>query len=323
MQIGGLRLVNPLILAPMAGITNLPFRLLAKEFGAALVYSEMVSGHGLVRNHKHSRRYLVSRPAEKPLTVQLFGADPVVFAEAARIAVEAGADVVDINLGCPVKKVVRAGAGCALMREPDLVKRILRKVRRAVNVPLTIKIRAGWDERQVNAVQIARIAEDCGVDAVAVHGRTRSQGFVQPADWNVIARVKAAVSCTVIGNGDVRTPADAERMLAQTGCDGVMIGRAARGNPWIFARINHYLTHGQALSPPGLAERKAVILRHFELLGEYYGLPLALLHMRKHLGWYTQNLPHSSAFRRLINTARSRDEFLQMIDDYWRLLQQS
>ncbi len=320
MQIGKLKLKNPLILAPMAGITNLPFRLLAKEYGCGLVFSEMVSSHGLVHHFKHNNRYLMSHPAEKPLAVQLFGADPDILAAGAIIAAENGADLIDINMGCPVKKVVRSGAGSALMREPRLVERILKKVRRAVNVPLTVKIRAGWDTAQINALEIARIAEGCGVDAISIHGRTRTQGFTGAADWQLIRKLKETVSCTVIGNGDVKTPLDAGRMLSQTGCDGVMIGRAARGNPWIFDQTGRYLASGHCPPAPGLAERKSVIIRHFELFGRYYGFEPALLHIRKHLIWYTQSLPGSANFRRLMHTLQSKPRFFQMLDEYWKLL---
>lgn len=301
----------------MAGISNLPFRLLARQYNCALVYSEMVSAKGLVYNFEHNKRYLVSHPDDAPLAVQLFGSDPDILAHAAQIVAENGADIIDINMGCPVKKVVKIGAGCALMREPRLIERIIRKVRQAINIPLTIKIRAGWDKDQLNAVQIACIAKDCGVDGITLHGRTRAQGFAGNADWQLISQVKKTVSCVVIGNGDVKTPEDAKRMREETGCDGVMIGRAARGNPWIFAQTAAYLANGQCVPPPGLAERKEVIIRHFELLGQYYGSPFDILHIRKHLIWYTQGLPHSSGFRRLISTIQSRAIFSRLLDDYW------
>jgi nifR3 family TIM-barrel protein len=195
-------------------------------------------------------------------------------------------------------------------------------VRSSISIPLTIKIRAGWDGEQINAVQIARIAQDCGVDAVTVHGRTRMQGFTGRADWRLIAKVKEAVSCTVIGSGDVKTPIDAGRMLEQTSCEGVMIGRAALGNPWLFAQTIEYLESDRCPSPPGLAEKKAVILKHFELFCQYHGLYTALLHMRKHIAWYTHGLPHSATFRRLINTIQDETEFIQAVDDYWDFLQQ-
>ncbi len=301
----------------MAGISNLPFRLLARQYNCALVYSEMVSAKGLVYNLEHNKRYLLSHPADAPLAVQLFGAEPDILAEAAQIAVTNGADIIDINMGCPVKKVVKTGAGCALMREPRLIERIIKKVRLAIGVPLTIKLRAGWDNDRINAVQIARIAQDEGVDGITLHGRTRAQGFTGKADWRLISQIKKTVSCAVIGNGDVKTPEDAKRMIKETGCDGVMIGRAARGNPWLFAQVVEYLKSGKGLAPPSLSERKETIIRHFELLGRYYGSPFDLLHIRKHLIWYTQGLPNSSHFRRSINTIQSKAAFLQLLENYW------
>ncbi len=323
MQIGSLKLDNPVFLAPMDGITDLAFRLIAKQYGCALVYSEMVSCHGLVHNFEVNRRYLLSHADEKPLAVQLFGADADIMAKAAQICVCSGADLIDINMGCPVKKVVRTGAGSALMRTPKLVEEIVTKIRRVINIPLTVKIRTGWYSEHINAVKIAKIAADAGADAVCIHGRTRMQGFSGCADWEIIAKVKFALDCIVIGNGDIKTAYDAKRMMEQTGCDCLMIGRAARGNPWIFAQIIKYLKNGELPPPAGLAERKAVLLKQFELLNKYYGSHISLLHIRKHLIWYTQSLPYSARLRRLIAHLDTKEKLIQAVNEYWVYLEET
>ena len=247
MKIGTVALDNPLILAPMAGITQLPFRRLAKEAGCGLVVSEMISAHGLVYGGRKTAELLESDPAERPLSVQIFGADPHIMMEAARIVQARGADILDINLGCSVRKIIRQGAGAALMREPKTLEAVLKTIRPAVSLPLTVKIRSGWDHSGDQAVAVGRIAEDCGVDAVAIHPRTAVQGFGGTADWSLIARLKESVSIPVIGNGDIQGPDDVLRMQRQTSCDAVMIGRASMGNPWIFSQALDLLE----ARPPG------------------------------------------------------------------------
>ena len=234
MNIGNVRVDNPTVLAPLAGITNLPLRLLAKEAGCGLVCSEMISSNGLVHQSEKTHRLMDSPPEEKPFSVQIFGADPGIMAEAAQIVAASGADIVDINFGCSVKKVLKTGSGSALMKRPGLAREVLSAIRKAVSIPVTIKIRSGWDRSGAQALEIAGIAEDCGVDAIAVHPRTAAQGFRGKADWKIIAAVKKQAGIPVLGNGDIQIPEDALKMFAQTGCDGVMIGRAAIGNPWIF-----------------------------------------------------------------------------------------
>ncbi|HWQ61273.1 MAG TPA: tRNA dihydrouridine synthase DusB, partial [Negativicutes bacterium] len=267
MRIGAIAVAEPVVaLAPMAGVTDLPFRLLAKEMGCSLLYSEMVSYQGLLHNNCHTLDMLRIDDRERPLAVQIFGADPAGMAAAARIVAGAGADFIDINMGCPTPKIVRNGEGSALMRRPELAAAIMAAVVDAVTVPVTVKIRKGWDEGSVNAVEIAALAEQAGVAAIAVHGRTREQFYTGSADWDIIRRVKERVSIPVFGNGDVRTPQDAARLLEFSGCDAIMVGRAAQGNPWIFRQIRHYLANGQVPPLPGLAERLDVLARHLAML---------------------------------------------------------
>ena len=234
------------LLAPLAGISNLPFRLIARAQGCALAYTEMISSNGLVRKTEKTYEYLKTSAEDRPLGVQIFGADPEIMAEAARIVADSGVDLIDINMGCPVKKVIKAGAGVILMKDPDLVARMIEAVKKAVKIPVTVKIRSGWNRSSINAVEIAQIAEDCGADAITVHPRTADQGYSGHADWKIIANVKKAVKIPVIGNGDIRQPQDAVRMLAETACDAVMVGRGALGNPWIFKGISQAL-NGQAI----------------------------------------------------------------------------
>lgn len=300
-RIGSVELENNLIMAPLAGLTNLPFRLLARESGCGLVCTEMVSTEALVRNHQKTRKLFASDSREKPLSVQVFGSSPEVVARAAAIVEESGADIVDINMGCPVPKIVKASAGAALLRNPPLVEAILSATVKAVSVPVTIKTRAGWDDRSINGPEIARIAEGCGVRAIAIHARTRCQQFNGEADWRLINAFKEAVSVPVFGNGDVKTPDDARRMLEQTGCDGVMIGRGAVGSPWIFRRIAHYMRTGEIPPEPSLAEKLAVVNRHLDLLETCVGQWDAVVQVRKHVPSYTRGLPGAAAFRVRIN----------------------
>jgi tRNA-dihydrouridine synthase B len=322
LQIGNLSLKNWLILAPMAGITNLPFRLMVKKLGAGLVTSEMISATGLTLGQKRTFDYLISHLDEKPLAIQIFGARPEAMAEAARIAADAGADIVDINLGCPVKKVLKTGAGGALLRDPQLVARIVSAVRRACPVPLTVKTRAGWSPNHLSAWEMARILETCGVDAITVHARFVIQGFSGPSDWTIIASVKEQVTIPVIGNGDVFRPSLALEMRTQTACDGVMIGRGAIGNPWIFQQIMD-MENGLAINRPELDERKALIMEHFRLLCDFMGDDRAAKTMRGLLLWYTKGLPHSSRFRGAITRIKDLGTLIAVLDHYFSSLIES
>ena len=314
LTIGNVTLDNNVILAPMAGVTDLPFRLLCREQGAGLVCMEMVSAKAIYYNNKNTEALMAVHPDERPASLQLFGSDPVIISEMAKRIEERPFDILDINMGCPVPKVVNNGEGSALMKEPKLVEQILTALVKAVDKPVTVKIRKGFDEEHVNAVEIAKIAEACGVSAVAVHGRTREQYYSGQADWEIIAAVKDAVKIPVIGNGDVNGPEAAERLLAATGCDGVMIGRAAQGNPWIFREVAHYLETGERLDPPTAAQRRDMVIRHARLQLKYKGEYTAVREMRKHLAWYTTGLPHSARFRQTINSMESMEELLEGVD---------
>jgi len=315
MHIGSVRLDNMTVMAPLAGITNLPLRLLAKEAGCGLVCTEMVSANGLIHRSRKTRQLLDSHPDEKPLSAQIFGSDPDVVGEAARMVAASGADILDINFGCAVKKVVKTGAGVALMRMPAKAEALLRGVRRAVRIPLSIKIRSGWDAGGNEALEIARLAEDCGVDAIAVHPRTAGQGFRGRADWSVIAAVKRAVSIPVIGNGDIWSAEDAHRMLTQTNCDGVMIGRAAIGYPWIFSEVVRGL-RGVPVGPPTLGQRQRIMSRYIRASVAYCGEKQACFMMRSRLGWFVKGLPHSSQFREAIKGIACQSEALELVGDY-------
>jgi tRNA-dihydrouridine synthase B len=315
MQIGSLTLKNNTILAPLAGITNLPFRLLAKEAGCALVCSEMISSHGLVYKSEKTAKMLDSAPEEKPLSVQLFGARPDIMAEAAAIVESSGAEVVDINFGCSVRKIIKTGSGAALMRTPDLAQDLLKAVRRAIRIPLTIKIRSGWDASGEQAVHISRIAENCGVDAVAVHPRTAGQLFGGRADWSIIAAVKAKVSLPVIGNGDIKSAGDAERMLAETGCDGVMIGRKAIGDPDIFFRVVARI-NGEEEVDEGFGRRFDLMSRYLRTSVKYIGEEQACRMMRSRLGWFVKGMHKSSQFREAIKQLSSEAEGIELINAY-------
>ncbi len=315
MQIGSLTLENNTILAPLAGITNLPFRLLAKEAGCGLVCSEMISSHGLVYKSEKTLKMLDSTPEEKPLSVQLFGAKPDIMAEAAAIVESSGADIVDINLGCSVRKVIRTGSGAALMRTPGLAEDLLKAVRRAIRIPLTIKIRSGWDASGAQAVNISRIAENCGVDAVTVHPRTAGQLFGGRADWSIIAAVKEKVSIPVIGNGDIMSAGDAVRMLDETGCDGVMIGRKAIGNPDIFSRVVARI-NGEEDTGEDIADRFDLMIRYLKTSVKYIGEEQACRMMRSRLGWFTKGMHKSSQFREAIKHLSSEKEGIELINAY-------
>lgn len=314
LTVGSVTFSNNIILAPMAGVTDLPFRLLCSEQGAGLTCMEMVSAKAIWYRNKNTESLLEIHPDEGPTSLQLFGSDPKIVSEMAKRIEERPFSVLDINMGCPVPKVVNNGEGSALMREPKLAGEIIAATVKAIEKPVTVKIRKGFDDRHVNAVEIARIAEDAGAAAVAVHGRTREQYYAGEADWEIIARVREAVSIPVIGNGDVTDGADARRMMEETGCDGVMIGRAARGNPWLFRQIAAYLQDGTILRGPDREERKAMILRHAKLQlaakGEYTGVR----EMRKHMSWYTAGMPNSARLRQNVNLAETFEQIEQLVE---------
>ena len=314
LRIGNVVLDNNVILAPMAGVTDLPFRLLCSEQGAGMTGMEMVSAKAIMYGNKNTEGLLAIHPQEGPVSLQLFGSDPKIVSEMAKRIEERPFDVLDINMGCPVPKIVNNGEGSALMREPKLAGEIIAAVAKAIEKPVTVKIRKGFDEAHVNAMEMAKIAEDAGAAAVAVHGRTREQYYSGQADWEIIAKVKEAVAIPVIGNGDVTDGESARRMLSETGCDGVMIGRAARGNPWLFKQIAAYLKDGQTVPAPSMEEKKKEILRHAALQMETKGEYTGVREMRKHLSWYTAGLPGSARLREIVNQAESFEEIRGLVE---------
>lgn len=316
--IGKVIIDNPSVLAPMAGVTDLAFRLLAKEMGCGLVVSEMVSAKGLLYDNCRTKDLIRIDPRERPTAVQLFGSVPSELAEAARRVAESGADIIDFNMGCPTHKIVRNGEGSALLRSPELASQILKKMVSAVDIPVTVKIRTGWSADSVNAVEIAKMAEQAGVSAIAVHGRTREQFYGGNADWNIIRKVKQAVHVPVIGNGDVRTFQDAERLLRETGCDGIMVGRAACGNIWIFRQIAVYLKEGRATEAPAFQERATTLLRHLDMLTELKGPHIAIREMRRHAACYVKGFPKSAELRTHFNQAMDRGDFERILCEYMK-----
>jgi tRNA-dihydrouridine synthase B len=308
------------LLAPLAGITNLPFRLIARHFGCDLCVTEMISANGLIRESAKTIEYLKTCPEDQPLGVQLFGADPDIMAQAAVIVAEHHPDLIDINMGCPVRKVVKTGSGAMLMKDPLLAGRIIAAVVKSVSFLVTVKIRAGWSRSTVNAAEMARVAEDAGAAAIIVHGRTADQGFSGHADWDVIAQVKSAVKIPIIGNGDIWQPQDALRMRNATGCDAVMVGRGALGNPWIFQGINQLFAGVSDRCRPSLSERRAIIKKHWEMETEIYGQPLANRTFRKHLLWYTKGLTGSGRFRETVGKMTDSSAMLSELDRYFETL---
>ena len=315
LQIGNVTLDNPVILAPMAGVSDLPFRLLCREMGAALVCMEMVSAKAIYYNNKNTDSLMEIHPEEVPASLQLFGSDPQILAEMAKRIEERPFSILDLNMGCPVPKVVNNGEGSALMKDPKLAEQILTAMVKKLHKPVTVKFRKGFNDSNINAVEFAKMAESCGVAAVAVHGRTREQYYSGKADWDIIRQVKEAVSIPVLGNGDVFTPEDAKRMKEETGCDGIMVARGAKGNPWLFKRILHYLETGELLPPPTAEEVKRMIVRHGTLQTEFRGEEIAMREMRKHVAWYTAGFPHSSALRNDINQVETLEELERLVDE--------
>lgn len=316
LTIGNTILDNNVILAPMAGVTDLPFRLLCREQGCGMAVTEMVSAKAILYKNKNTKELLEVAPGEGPVAVQLFGSDPDIMAEIARQLEEGPYAAIDVNMGCPVPKIVNNGEGSALMRDPALAVKILSAMVKAVKKPVTVKFRKGFREEEANAVEFAKMAESCGVAAVAVHGRTREQYYSGKADWDIIRRVKEAVSIPVIGNGDIFTPEDAGRMLRETGCDGIMIARGAKGNPWLFKRVIHYLDTGEVLEEPSTEEIQEMILRHGRMLSDYKGEKTAMRQMRGHMAWYTKGMPHSASLRNEINQVETLEGLVELLDRY-------
>ncbi len=320
LAIGPYRIEPNVILAPMAGVTDKPFRILCKQLGAGLCVSEMTTSDPRLWKTRKSLQRMDHADEPGPVSVQIAGTDPEILAEAARYNVAHGAQIIDINMGCPAKKVCNVWAGSALMRDEALVERILRAVVGAVDVPVTLKIRTGWNADNRNAPRIARIAEDCGVAALAVHGRTRDQQYTGNAEYDTVAAIKAALSIPVLANGDVDSAERAAFVLRQTGCDGLLIGRAAQGRPWIFREIAHYFATGESWPAPGLREIRDILLGHLQALHAFYGEIQGVRIARKHLGWYAKDRPENAAFRAVVNRAESASEQIDLTLDYFETL---
>ena len=321
MRIGPYTLENNLVLAPMAGITDRPFRQLCREMGAGLAVSEMVSSNSLLWGSEKTKRRADHRGENEPRSVQIMGAEPRMMAEAARYNIDNGAQIIDINMGCPAKKVCNVQAGSALLRDEALVGRILDAVVAAAgDIPVTLKIRTGWDSQSRNGIAIAHIAERAGIQALAVHGRTRADGYTGEAEYQTIAAIKTAIRIPVIANGDITSPQKARRVLDESGADAVMIGRAAQGRPWIFREIGHYLQTGELLPEPGLEEVRAILLGHLQNLYTFYGEFTGVRMARKHISWYSKGQRHGAAFRQAINKVEGADRQLAMVEEFFMQL---
>ena len=315
LKIGGMTLKNNVILAPMAGVTDLPYRVLCSRQGAGLVCMEMVSAKAVLYKNKNTKELLMVDPGEHPVSLQLFGSDPQILSSIAGELEEGPFDIFDLNMGCPVPKIVKNQEGSALMKNPKLAEEILTAMVKTIKKPVTVKIRKGFDDSRVNAVEIAKIAEGCGVSAITVHGRTREQYYSGKADWDIIRQVKEAVSIPVIGNGDVFSPEDAMGLIKKTGCDGIMVARGSRGNPWIFREITEYLETGKKPGRPSKKEVKEMILLHGQMMMEFKGEMAGMREMRKHVAWYTAGYPNSAALRKDINTVSSMEELAALIEE--------
>ncbi len=313
MKLGNTEIIGKAVLAPMAGVADRAFRELCMSFGASYCTGEMASAKGLIMSDKKTAELLDISPSERPMAIQLFGYEPHTLAEAAKIAAQHNPAAIDINMGCPAPKIANNHSGSALMRDPDLCGRIVDAVAKAVDIPVTVKIRKGWDDGSVNAVEVARICERAGAQMIAVHGRTREQMYAPPADWDIIAQVKRAVSVPVIGNGDVYSAHDAMMMLEQTGCDLVMVGRGALGNPWIFREINAQYEYERPLPPPGLFERISVMSRHIEKLCQYKGERIGMREARKHTAWYMRGLHGAARLRVMCGELRELGDMKRLI----------